>query len=566
MNINKDLLRELRTALLPFSITVLAGWLHGSLIAAQAYLLSAVIAGVFLDGLTLPDVQPMLVWLLVVIAARGGLRYVQHTSAQRTAVTVTGGLRTRLMDKIFNLGPVHAQETHSGALTTLAMQGLETLEAYFGQYIPQLVLAAAVPLTILLFVFPIDLLSAVILLVTAPLIPIFMVLIGKSAEKLTQKQWKLLKHLGAYFMDTVQGLTTLKILNRTAGQGQNITDASEQYRKATLSVLKVTFLSALALEMLATISTAVIAVQIGLRLLGGHMLFQQALFVLIIAPDFYQPLRNLGLRFHAGINGLTIGKQLFDTLGLPEESSKTETSLNPAIPLTPGKLEFRGVSFSYPGRPEAALRDISFTLQPGALTVLAGRSGAGKSTLFNLLLRFIEPDKGQITLNGLPIQTWSPESWRRWITWVPQAPFLLNTSIGANIVMSAPPDPERMRHAAQLARLDTFIAGLPEGYETRIGERGLRLSGGQAQRLALARAFYRDTPLLLLDEPAVYLDAENAAAIQFAIRELSKGRTTLMISHQAQAPDWADQVLTLDEGKLISQNKTPVSRTGEAPA
>ncbi|MCE5207704.1 MAG: thiol reductant ABC exporter subunit CydD [Chloroflexi bacterium] len=563
MNISKNLLDQIRESFFPFTITLLTGWLNGVLIVLQAWLLSSVIAGVFLNHQTLEDEKSPLAWLLGVIILRAILRYFQHTSAQRMAVSINGRLRIRLMEKIFDLGPVYTQETHSGELTTLAMQGLETLETYYGQYIPQLVLAAAIPITILVAVFPIDLLSAVILLVTAPLIPFFMILIGKTAEKLTQRQWKTLKRLGAYFMDTVQGLTTLKILNRTREQGENITRVSEQYRVATLNVLKVTFLSALALEMLATLSTAIIAVQIGLRLLEGRMLFQQALFILVIAPDFYQPLRNLGLRFHAGISGVTIARQLFDILDKPDWRSNPVENCVPVEKLVAAPLEFRNVCFIYPDRPEAALRNISFTLQPGTVTALAGRSGAGKSTLFNLLLRFIEPDQGVITLDGQSIQMVNPEDWRKWIAWVPQSPFLLNSTITANIAMGVKPDMERVRRAARLARLDEFIESLPDKYETHTGERGVRLSGGQAQRLALARAFYRDAPLLLLDEPSTYIDAQNADAIQKSIRELSKGRTTLIIAHHSQMLAWADQVLVLEEGRILTRTGQPVDMQGE---
>lgn len=563
MNIDARLLRELRRVWSPFWTTVLTGWLNGGLIVAQAYLLSAVIAGVFLDGRSLADVSTQMVWLLTVALARGVLRYFQHTTAQRLAVSAAGGLRTRLMEKLFDLGPVYSQETHSGGLTTLVMQGLENLEAYFGQYIPQLILAAAIPLTILAFVFPLDPLSAAILLVTAPLIPIFMILIGKTGERLTQKQWALLKRLGMYFVDTVRGLTTLKTLNRAAEQGQNITRASEQYRSATLAVLRVTFLSALALEMLATLSTAIIAVQIGLRLLTGGMVFQQALFILIIAPDFYQPLRNLGLRFHSGINGVTISKQLFEILHRPVGRPAPVPS-GPAETLASApRLALRRVHFTYPDRPEAALREISFSLQPGTVTALAGRSGAGKSTLFKLLLRFIEPDQGDIWVNGRLLRDWNPDEWRKNIAWVPQMPFLLNGSITQNIVMGQPADADQLSKAIRLARLEDWINTLPEGPETPIGEGGVRLSGGQAQRLALARAFYRPAPLLLLDEPSAYLDAPNAIAIRAAIRELSEGRTTLIIAHQPDTLAWADQVLVLEEGCLRTNRSEAVFQRGD---
>src|SRR5512138_261104 len=309
-----SLTQDSRSALL---LTILSGLLVGLLTIGQAYLLSSTVNGVFLEKQTLADVSGWLRLLLIVIAGRALLTWINEVSANLVAVRIKSDLRARLFQHILNLGPAYTRGQRTGELTTAAVEGIEALDAYFSQYLPQLVVTALVPLSILIVVFPLDLLSGIVMLVTAPLIPFFMIMIGKGAEMVTRRQYQTLSRLSAHFLDSLQGLTTLKIFGQSKAHARNIEKVSNQFRDTTLGVLRITFLSALALELLATLSTAIIAVEIGFRLLYARMEFREAFFLLILAPEFYLPLRNLGARFHAGMSGTTAAKRIYEILDTP---------------------------------------------------------------------------------------------------------------------------------------------------------------------------------------------------------------------------------------------------------
>jgi ATP-binding cassette subfamily C protein CydD len=348
-------------------------------------------------------------------------------------------------------------------------------------------------------------------------------------------------------------LATLKALNQSAAQADKIARVSESYRKATISVLRVTFLSALVLELVGAISTAIVAVEIGLRLLNGGMQFEQAFFILVIAPEFYLPLRQLGLRFHAGASGISAANRIFEILSLPvpPELEAGQTPSGWTMPST-YRLSFEAVSFSYPHRDEPALQAVSFEIESGQVTALVGPSGSGKSTIAQLLLRFLSPQNGQICLNGQPVQTLPSSDWRRQIAWVAQSPYLYNCSISENIRLGRQDATfEEIQQAAKQANLDDFIQSLPEGFETLVGEQGARLSGGQAQRLALARAFLRNPALLVMDEPTAHLDPEQEALLQPAIQRLCRGRTVILIAHRLATVIRADQIIVLDHGRVV---------------
>ncbi|MCI0478542.1 MAG: thiol reductant ABC exporter subunit CydD, partial [Anaerolineales bacterium] len=356
-------------------------------------------------------------------------------------------MRERVFAHILSLGPAYARGERTGELTNTLIEGIESLEAYYSQYLPQLVLAALVPLLILAFVFPLDILSAVVLLFTGPLIPIFMILIGSAADALTRRQWKSLSLLSAHFLDVLQGLTTLKIFGRSRDQIETIARVSHQFRDATLGVLRVAFLSAFALEMIATISTAIIAVEIGLRLLYAQIEFEQAFFVLVLAPDFYLPLRLLGTRFHAGMTGVAAGARVFQMLETPveqgckgaegQERILSEVEGSPLLPCSPTPLRFENVWYSYDNT-RAALNGVSFSIERGERVALVGHTGAGKSTIANLLLRFIAAERGEILCDGKSLDDWSPREWRAQIAWVPQMPYLFNDTIANNIRLARP--------------------------------------------------------------------------------------------------------------------------------
>src|SRR5437868_13000496 len=306
-----SLTRDSRTALL---LTILSGFLAGLLTIGQAYYLSSTVNGVFLEGQTLADVAGWLRLILIFIAGRAFLTWLNEVSANLVAVKIKSDLRERLFHHILDLGPAYTRGQRTGELTTAAVEGIEALDAYYSQYLPQLVVTALIPISILIVVFPIDLLSGIVMLITAPLIPFFMILIGKGAEIVTKRQYQTLSRLSAHFLDSLQGLTTLKLFGQSKAHARTIAQVNEHFRDVTLGVLRVTFLSALALELIATLSTAVVAVEVGLRLLYSGMSFQQALFLLVIAPEFYLPMRMLGQRYHAGMSGVTAARRIFEIL------------------------------------------------------------------------------------------------------------------------------------------------------------------------------------------------------------------------------------------------------------
>ncbi len=529
-------------------VTIACGLTGGVLMVGQAWLLSHIIDRVFLGSAGLSDQQSALLVLLAVGVTRALAIWLGDSAAGRVAAGVQTRLRRRLFEHIMALGPAFTQGERSGELAAAVVQGIDALDAYFSQYLPRLALAALVPLTILIVVFPRDLLSGVVLLVTAPLIPLFMILIGNLADALTRRQYRSLSRMSAHFLDVLQGLTTLKAFGRNRDQVQAIERITGEFREATMGVLRVAFLSALVLEMVGTISTAIVAVEIGLRLLYARMAFVDALFILLLAPEYYLPLRALGASFHAGMSGVAAAGRIFEVLDRPAPPATSTIDL---VSVSVMLIRFEDVHVAYEDGTRPALNGVSFTLHPGEKIALVGPSGAGKSTLINLLLRFVDPAAGAIRVDGLPLGSLPPDWWRSQVAWVPQRPYLFNDSAAANIALARPDaSADDIRRAADLAHAAEFIEALPQGYETPIGERGARLSGGQAQRIALARAFLKDAPLVLLDEATANLDPALEALIRKSIRRLLADRTALIIAHRLNTVTAANRVIVLDGGRV----------------
>jgi len=553
MKFDPRLLSAAMQARLLLALTIGLGFTVGILIVGQAWLLANIVDRVFLQRQTLADVRQLLLLLAALALARFLFAWGSDVAGKWLAVRVKTDLRARLTRHILQLGPIAAAGEHSGELANTLTTGIEALDAWFSQYLPQVALAVIMPLTILLFVITRDLLSALVLLLTAPLIPLFMILIGSAAESLTKRQWTSLSRLAAHFLDVIQGLPTLKQFGRARDQLRIIARISDDYRSATMGVLRVAFLSALVLEMLATISVAVIAVEIGIRVMEGRMVFLDAFFILILAPDFYQPLRLLGSKFHAGMDGVAAAGRIFSILEKQPSRSAPPSSLPlQRLPSAPLHIRFQSVSVSYQEDQRRALKDISFSMAPGQHIALVGPSGAGKSTIAHLLMRFLDPSAGRILINDIPLGGLDARAWRSQIAWAPQRPTLFNATIADNIRLGQPDaGMEKVVRAAKQAFAHDFIQTFPQGYETIVGERGSRLSGGQAQRIALARAFLRDVPFVILDEPTANLDPETEDQIQQAIARLLTGRSALIIAHRLNTIIAADRILVIQNGRIV---------------
>ncbi len=555
MNLDRRLFSLLRGPRTAFFVTVALGVLGGLLIVAQAALVAWMVNAVFLQKAGLAEIRWAVLAFVVVLGLRAAAAWGAEVSAFRVAADVKRTLRERLLTHLALLGPVYTHGERTGELTNTLTEGLEELETYFRRYLPQVVLAAVVPLLVLVLVFPRDWISGLIMLLTAPLIPLFMNLIGSIAESLTKKQWAQLERMSAFLLDALQGLTALKILGRSREYIRRVEEVSDRFRETTLEVLRIAFISALVLEWVGTLSTAVVSVGIGLRLLYGKLTFEQAFFVLLLTPEFYFPLRQLGARFHAGMGGVAAAERIFAVLDTPPQIPPESASAAAAKPLLPQEffpLRLESVTFTYPDGSVPALQDVSLTIEEGMQLALVGPSGAGKTTLAYLLLRFVVPQSGEIWVGERRLAEIPAAVWRQSVAWVPQQPYLFNTTVEENIRLARPDASfDDIVQAAKIARADEFIRTLPEGYQTVVGEQGARLSGGQAQRIALARALLKDAPFLILDEPTASLDPEHEAAIQEGLQALLARRTALIIAHRLNTVTQADRIAVLENGRVV---------------
>jgi len=530
---------------------VLSGISAGILTVIQAFLLAWIIDRAFLGGLSLHQLSTPMLLLLCVILFRGLFTGAETYFGRKMAIELGLEIRERVITHLAGCSPLVLENEQAGEIQAALGEGIEALRAWFGEYLPQLLLAAVIPLTIVVFVLPRDFLSALVLLLTAPLIPLFMILIGRMAEKRASERFQALRRMGGRFLDLIQGLETLKLLGRSSEDVKDIRDISEDLRRTTMEVLKQAFLSALALELLSTLSTAVVAVEVGLRLLYGRMEFFDAFFIILLAPEFYLPLRLLGQRFHAGIEGVAAADRLFTLLNIP---SRTPVTGNHTMPEN-GVIELKNVSVLYTGKnSQPVLRNIDVSLEPHSVTAVAGKTGSGKTTLARVILRFLHPVEGRVLAGGIEASRIPYSSWYSRISWVPQEAGLFAGTVEENLRLGRP-DARRkeIEEAARRAHALEFIEALPDGWETHLGSGGARLSGGQAHRLALARAFLRDTPIVILDEPGEGLDAVQFEALNRSTRDLLSGRTALIIAHRIETLRWADRILYLEDGVLAAE-------------
>ncbi|HMH93507.1 MAG TPA: thiol reductant ABC exporter subunit CydD [Streptosporangiaceae bacterium] len=560
--VDPRLLRHAGAARGYLTATVALGLAGTGLILAQAGLLARALAGAA-AGVSVTALRGPLIALALVLLARAAVSYGGEVAALRAAAAVKSQLRRGLISQALALGPAWlagGPGHREGELATLATRGLDGLDAYFARYLPQLVLAILVPLAVLARVAAADWLSALIIAVTLPLVPVFAVLTGLHTRARTQRQWALLARLGGHFLDVVEGLPTLRVFGRARAQEAEVSALTGQYAKATMGTLRIAFLSALVLELAAALATALVAVEVGLRLLGGHLSYQTALLVLLLTPEAFLPLRSAGAQFHASIEGVTAAAGALEVLETPLPAGRGGPPRPAAArpDLRRHTITLTGVSLGYPGRPAPALSGLDLEIQPGDHLTVTGPSGAGKSSLLALLLRFAEPTAGTIQLSGpglapADLADIPAAAWRDQLAWVPQRTHLFDDTVAGNIALGRPgASPDDIRHAARLAGADGFITALDDGYRTPVGERGHRLSAGQRQKIAIARAFLRDAPFLLLDEPAAHLDPFSAAAVQEALAALMAGRTVVHVTHLTLPCETNSRRLALARGRVVT--------------
>ena len=524
--------------------TAALGVLQALLVIAQAGLLAYGISAAFMDGADLSDLQGTLTGLAAVVAARVVLVWLQESAAHRAAASVKSSLRDQVVERATRLGPGWLSGQRTGELTTLATRGVDALDGYFAKYLPQLVLAVIVPIAVLARIVTEDWVATLTIVLTLPLIPVFMVLVGKATQARTQRQWSTLTRLGHHFLDVVAGLPTLKVFGRAKAQVASIRQVTDDYRRATMATLRVAFLSALVLELLATLSVALVAVGIGLRLAEGDMDLYTGLLILILAPEAYLPLRMVGVHYHASAEGMAAATKAFDVIETPLPTRGTATVSAPAA------VRLSDVSVRYPGRDQPAVAGLSLSLARGEVVVLAGPSGGGKSSVVAALMGFVPLAAGRIDVldadgHEISLADCDPESWRAHVGWTPQRPHLFATTLADNLRLARPDaGDDRLREALAEAAAEDVLAGLPRGLATPVGEGGVGLSAGQRRRVALARALLRDAHVLVLDEPTADLDATTEARVLATLRARAQaGAAVLVVAHRPELLAWADRVV-----------------------
>ncbi|MFE5367615.1 thiol reductant ABC exporter subunit CydD [Streptomyces mirabilis] len=543
--IDPRLLRYARATRFFLMAVVGLGAAGAALVIAQAMLVAEVVVGAFQHGHSASELRTPLVLLVAVAVGRAVVSWLTELAAHRASAAVKSELRGRLLERATALGPGWLSGQRTGSLVALATRGVDALDDYFSRYLPQLGLAVVVPVAVLARIVTEDWVSAAIIVVTLPLIPVFMALIGWATRSQMDRQWRLLSRLSGHFLDVVAGLPTLKVFGRAKAQAESIRRITGEYRQATMRTLRIAFLSSFALELLATISVALVAVTIGMRLVHGDMDLYVGLVILVLAPEAYLPLRQVGAQYHAAAEGLAAAEEIFSVLETPVPTTGS-------LVAPEGEIGFEGVTVRYPGRSGDAVSDVSFTVEPGETVAVVGPSGVGKSTLLNVLLGFVEPVAGRVRIGGVDLAEADVEDWRSRVAWVPQRPHLYAGSIAENVRLARlDADDAAVRRALADAGALEFVDALPDGVGTVLGEDGSGLSAGQRQRLALARAFLADRPVLLLDEPTASLDGATEAEVVAAVRRLAVGRTVLLVVHRPALLEVADRVVRLEAAASV---------------
>jgi ATP-binding cassette subfamily C protein CydD len=543
-----------RQARLGIGLAIGAGFASGLLLLVQAGLIAYVLHAAIVNGTARDDLMPALWVLLAVYAARGLCAWGAEVAGFTAAARVRSTLRRELYGHIARLGPAYAGGRHSGDLATVLIEQVDALDGYFARFLPQMALSVLVPLTLLAAIFPVNWVVGGMQLLAAPFVPLFMSLIGMRAASASRRQFQALARMGGYFLDRLQGLTTLKLFGQARRELDLIAQVSDEYRQRTMGVLRIAFLSSAVLELFSAMAVAVVAVYVGFSLLGyvrfgpsGDVTLATGLFVLMLAPEFFLPLRQLAAHYHDRAAAVAAAVQILTVLETP---APPRGGIRPPADAGLMALDMTAVSFAHGGGEGArpVLKDVSLSVAAGERVALVGPSGAGKSTIIGLFLGFIRPDAGTVRIGGLEVGRIDPAT----VTaWVGQNPHLFHGTIRENIRLASPNATDaQVDDAADAAHVTDFATRLPDGLETLIGQRGHGISGGEARRVALARAYLKDAPVLLLDEPTAGMDPENERLVLSALDRLAQGRTVLVATHSASGIDWAERRIEIGGGKL----------------
>ena len=539
---------------------VALGWSGCLLVIAQSFLISRIIHDVFIAGQPPEMLTAFFAGLGGIILVKALVGWLRETSAFAAGAKVRAEVRMGLLDRIMARGSGFRRHEQTGALTSIVMEQVEGLQDFYALFLPQMALVVLVPLTIAAVVFSVSWAAGGLLLATAPLIPLFTVLVGMGAENISQRHFQALARLSAHFLDLLQGLSTLKLFGRSRGEAAAVARVSADYRRRTMSVLRVAFLSSAVLEFFASLSIALVAVYLGMTYLGYFsfgtygtpLTLADGLLILLLAPEFYLPLRELGAHYHARAQALAAADEIRSVLAGPLAGVAGGTRRLSADGSF--RITCQDLSFAYDGGRRPALLQVGLDLRPGQYAAVVGGSGAGKSTLISLLAGFLKQAGGEILVDGVPLKEVDPEFWRRQVGWLGQNPVLFHGSIRENLLMGRPKaGVAEIHEAARAAGVLDFARNLPLGLDSPVGEQGLGLSRGQVQRVALGRVFLKNAPVLLLDEPTAGLDAETENQVLQAIDAFRIGRTVLMVTHRLTDIRQADTIYVMDEGRIIER-------------
>ncbi|MCE8038305.1 thiol reductant ABC exporter subunit CydD [Halomonas sp. MCCC 1A11062] len=524
-------------------LAALTGIAAGALTVAQMALLAWIVSRLLVDGAPLASLTSAFLMLVAVLATRALCQWGQELSGQLASLRIRHAVRAELLDHLAAMGPVRAGARHSAGLANQLVEQVEALDGYFARFLPQLRLCVAIPLLILLVVLWLDWLAALFLLLAAPLIPLFMALVGMGAERLNRDQFVAVSRLSGHFLDRVRGIATLQLFGRTREAATEVHAAADNYRRLSMRTLRVAFLSSAVLEFFASVAIAVVAIYVGFGLLGyiefgpaEELTLFSGLLVLLLAPEFFQPLRTLAQHYHDRAAALGAADGMLALLSEPVRPAHESAG---APPVTGRYVALEAVTLTHPGRGQV-LGPLDVVVEKGDILVVTGPSGAGKSALLQLLAGFVAPASGQ---------RHAAADLR--IAWMDQRPLLIHGSLAENLRLAAPQASDaELERALEHAGLAELVAALPQGIHTPLGERGSGLSGGQAQRLALARVFLSDAELVLLDEPTASLDEETEARVIESLRRLGKeGRALVIATHHPALMAMASRRLALHEGR-----------------